>query len=119
MSDITARGAKRYKLARLLSTAIMVRSFGFNPLQNFLFRKFCLFVFLRASGLNSFAKVNCEAREHFSRLFFVQSCEQYFSFPCCYVIKELVRDLAVLLSSYGCTREVWRARGKRKSCSRR
>ena len=33
MSDITARGAKRYELARLVSTATMVRSFGFNPLQ--------------------------------------------------------------------------------------
>ena len=31
------------------------------------------------------------------------------SFPCCYVIKELVHDLAVHLSSYGYTWEVWRA----------
>ena len=60
----------------------------------------------------SFTKVNCDVRQHFSRLFFVQSCDQYFSFPCCYVIKELVHDLAVLLSSYGCTWEVWRALGK-------
>ena len=27
--------------------------------------------------------------------------------------------ISVRLTSYGCTREVWRARGKRKSCSRR
>ena len=27
--------------------------------------------------------------------------------------------LSVRISSYGCTREVWRARKKRKSCSRR
>ena len=27
--------------------------------------------------------------------------------------------LSVRISSYGCTREVWRAREKRKSCSRR
>ena len=27
--------------------------------------------------------------------------------------------LSVHISSYGCTREVWRAREKRKSCSRR
>ena len=27
--------------------------------------------------------------------------------------------LSVRTSSYGCTREVWRAREKRKSCSRR
>ena len=41
--------------------------------------------------------------------FFVQPCDQYFSFPCRYVIKELVHDLAVHLSSYECTWEVWRA----------
>ena len=33
----------------------------------------------------------------------------FFSFPCRYVIKELVHDLAVHLSSYGRTWEVWRA----------
>ena len=68
----------------------------------------------------SFAKVNCGcARQHSWRLFLFSHAINIFSFPCCYVIKELVHDLAVHLSSYGCTQEVWRARGKRKSCSRR
>ena len=56
----------------------------------------------------SFAKVNCDARLHFSRLFSFSHAIHIF-FPCCYVIKELVHDLAVHLSSYGCTWEVWRA----------
>ena len=85
-----------------------------------IFRKLCLFVFLRASSLNSFAKVNfhsalvnCDrARQHFSRLFLFSHAINIFSFPCCYVIKELVHDLAVHLLSYGCTWEVWRALGK-------
>ena len=38
---------------------------------------------------------------------------------CRFVIKEFVQALAVRISSYGCTREVWRARKMRKSCTRR
>ena len=57
----------------------------------------------------SFAKVNCDARQHFSRLFSFSHAINIVSFPCRYVIKELVHDLAVHLSSYGCTWEVWRA----------
>ena len=66
-------------------------------------------VFPGASGLNSFAKVTCDARQHVSRLFSFSHAINIFSFPCRYVIKELVHDLAVHLSSYGRTWEVWRA----------
>ena len=37
----------------------------------------------------------------------------------CYAILKNWFMLSVRISSYGCTREVWRAREKRKSCSRR
>ena len=59
--------------------------------------------------LFSFTKVNCDARQHFSRLFSFSHAINIFSFPCRYVTKELVHDLAAHLSSYGCTWEVWRA----------
>ena len=110
----------------------MVRSFGFNPLQttrskiNHIskavirrhFQKIALIRFPQSERFKqfcqgelsfSFAKVNCDARQHFSRLFLFSRAINIFSFPCCYVIKELVHDLAVHLSSYGCTWEVWRA----------
>ena len=67
-----------------------------------------MFVFHRASGLNSFAKVNCDAGQHFSRLFSFSHALNMF-FPCRYVIEELVHDLAVHLSSYGCSWDIWRA----------
>ena len=73
-------------------------------------------VFSRSSGLNSFAKVNfhsalnCDARQHFSRLFsFSHAIILFFSFSCRYAKKELVYALAVYLSSHGCTSEVWKA----------
>ena len=57
----------------------------------------------QAIGLNNFAKVNCDARQHFSLLFSFSHAINIFSFPCRYVIKQLVHDLAVHVSSYGCT----------------
>ena len=61
-----------------------------------------------------FAKVNCDALQHFSFSHVINN----FSFLCRYVIKELVHDLAVHLSRYGCTWEVWRALGKLEFSSR-
>ena len=43
-------------------------------------------------------------------------------FPFCFPFYEIFNNwfmLSVRISSYGCTREVWRAREKRKSYSRR
>ena len=39
--------------------------------------------------------------------------------PAAKIFKNFFMLLAVRVSSYGCTWEVWRAREKRKSCSRR
>ena len=48
----------------------------------------------------------------FHAFFLLSHAINIFSFPCCYVIKELVHDLAVLLLSYRCTWKAWRALGK-------
>ena len=42
----------------------------------------------------SFAKVNCDARQLFSPIFLFSNAINIFSFPCCYVVKELVHGLA-------------------------
>ena len=54
------------------------------------------------------------AIKHFEFSYFVNSKAAVTdrSFKNCFM-------LSVRVSSYGCTREVWRARKKRKSCSRR
>ena len=59
--------------------------------------------------MNSFATVHCDVRQHFSHPFSFSRAINIFPFSCRYVIKELAHDLAVHLSSYVCTWEVWRA----------
>ena len=87
---------KDINLLVLVSTAIMVRSFGFNPLQRMfrdtfkdkqrqslvdIFRKLCLFGFLRASGLNSFYQGELRRAATFFAPFFCSvMCDQYFFF---------------------------------------
>ena len=52
----------------------------------------------------------------YARTFAIRGCAKIQTFY--FKIKNWFM-LSVRTSSYGCTREVWRAREKRKSCSRR
>ena len=65
----------------------------------------------------SFAKVNCNARQHFSRLFFgIQSCDQYFFFFLSLCYKRIIGsiELWMHLGSLESTREARLALGYRK-----
>ena len=57
-------------------------------------------------------------RVHFQVAVGVFNCQQILTKISFVIFKNWVM-LSVRISSYGCTREVWRARKKRKSCSRR
>ena len=75
-----------------------------------IFTKLCFFVFLRASGLPVEQFCQGELRRaatFFAPFFLFSHAINIFFFSCRYVIKELVHDLAVHLSRYGCTWEVW------------